>query len=394
MLRREFTGLVARRMPGKDQPRERDRAIRARREQLVGWVSRLAEAEATIVAIAILPGGELHALLERQISGVLRRDVLAELATKTPFTQLTGSGDGRVRRPTTAAEDDSIAVEEAPGEEDDYVAAGSLAVQVSPTDYRLWGFVTDHAQPRAEFATALDEVGEVLDSDQYSYVYITGHTSSTGPEAHNDALAEERARAIMLRLEERGISKLRMFVKGEGSQSPLVPEDGNPSAMARNRRVDLQVVLVLGGRTKKNAKAKDKKKRMIPCDAARYNIKFYTALSQAWMNSSSMGFRDVGGDPRAAKPDRTQWIVAAGAEGFTTGEALKMYECLPGLGYPPPPSASTRADWAAAVRGNREMLDKGMCDPLGDFTPACFLPSPNEHEFPEPGDVAERGQRY
>ncbi len=395
VLRREFTGLVAQRMPGKDQPRERERAIRARRARLVAWVRHLSEPEAKIVAVAILPGGELHALLESQVSGVLRRDVLAELATETPITQLTGSGDGRVSRPTNAAEDDSIAVEEATGEEDDYVAAGNLAVQVSPTDYRLWGFVTDHAQPRAEFTAALDEVGEILDSDQYSYVYITGHTSSTGPEAHNDALAEERARAIMLRLEDRGISRLRMFVKGEGSRSPLVPEDGNPSAMARNRRVDLQVVLVLGGQTKKNKRAKEKQnKRVIPCDAARYNVRFYTALSQAWSRSQAMGFRDVGGDPRSAKPDRTEWIVAAGTNGFSTGDALKMYECLPSLGYPPPPSPTTYGDWAAAVRGNQEMLDNGMCDPFGDFTPACFLPSPDQHEFPEPGDVAERGQRY
>ncbi len=66
---------------------------------------------------------------------------------------------------------------------------------------------------------------------------IEGHTDSDGDDAANLKLSEARAKAIMDKLVELGISKDRLISKGLGESKPMVAND-TPENKAQNRRVE------------------------------------------------------------------------------------------------------------------------------------------------------------
>lgn len=66
---------------------------------------------------------------------------------------------------------------------------------------------------------------------------VEGHTDSDGDDAANLKLSEARAKAVMDKLVELGISKERLSSKGLGESKPLVSND-TPENKAQNRRVE------------------------------------------------------------------------------------------------------------------------------------------------------------
>ncbi len=66
---------------------------------------------------------------------------------------------------------------------------------------------------------------------------IEGHTDSDGDDAANLKLSEARAKVVMDKLIELGISKDRLTYKGLGESKPLVAND-TPENKAQNRRVE------------------------------------------------------------------------------------------------------------------------------------------------------------
>lgn len=66
---------------------------------------------------------------------------------------------------------------------------------------------------------------------------VEGHTDSDGDDAANLKLSEARAKAILDKLVELGISKERLTSKGLGESKPLVAND-TPENKAQNRRVE------------------------------------------------------------------------------------------------------------------------------------------------------------
>lgn len=66
---------------------------------------------------------------------------------------------------------------------------------------------------------------------------VEGHTDSDGDDATNLRLSEARAKAVMDKLVELGISKERLTSKGLGESKPLVSND-TPENKAQNRRVE------------------------------------------------------------------------------------------------------------------------------------------------------------
>lgn len=66
---------------------------------------------------------------------------------------------------------------------------------------------------------------------------VEGHTDSDGDDAANLKLSEARAKAVMDKLVELGISKERLKSKGLGESKPLNPND-TPENKAQNRRVE------------------------------------------------------------------------------------------------------------------------------------------------------------
>lgn len=80
-------------------------------------------------------------------------------------------------------------------------------------------------------------------------VEISGHTDSKGTAAYNIKLSEDRARAVVAYLTEKGISGDRMTARGYGKSMPIAPnvkEDGkdNPLGRQLNRRVELKITQI------------------------------------------------------------------------------------------------------------------------------------------------------
>jgi outer membrane protein OmpA-like peptidoglycan-associated protein len=100
-------------------------------------------------------------------------------------------------------------------------------------------FDTDKATLKENSASALAEIAKLLSERAELSVWVVGHTDSEGSFAHNQALSENRARAVVTELATNyGISRERMEGHGVG---PLAPQASNrdDGGRAKNRRVVL-----------------------------------------------------------------------------------------------------------------------------------------------------------
>ncbi|MGE0826639.1 MAG: OmpA family protein [Candidatus Binatia bacterium] len=75
-------------------------------------------------------------------------------------------------------------------------------------------------------------------------IAVEGHTDAIGSEAFNQTLSERRAEAVALGLEDNGVSRQRLAVKGFGERYPVAPNTlpsgaDNPQGRAKNRRVEV-----------------------------------------------------------------------------------------------------------------------------------------------------------
>ena len=89
----------------------------------------------------------------------------------------------------------------------------------------------DSAQTLDAAAAALKQAGEIK-------VEVGGHTDNVGTPESNLRLSEDRAKAVMAALVERGIPAARMTAKGYGQTTP-VADNRSEEGRAKNRRVEL-----------------------------------------------------------------------------------------------------------------------------------------------------------
>ncbi len=99
----------------------------------------------------------------------------------------------------------------------------------------------------------LDEVVQALRDNRTFKVRIEGHADSTGTETRNQELSEERARAVLDYLAQKGIAPSRLSFKGFSSSQPL---DNNETSIGReaNRRVEFVVELLIVNDNEGNTK--------------------------------------------------------------------------------------------------------------------------------------------
>jgi outer membrane protein OmpA-like peptidoglycan-associated protein len=72
---------------------------------------------------------------------------------------------------------------------------------------------------------------------------VSGHTDTTGNEAHNKELSQKRAAVIVKEMVKRGISEKEIVAVGKGSSEPLVKPDDTGPKKAKNRRYEIRVRL-------------------------------------------------------------------------------------------------------------------------------------------------------
>jgi len=96
---------------------------------------------------------------------------------------------------------------------------------------------------RPEFRATLDKVAESLIQYPNSLVDVYGHTDSTGSDAFNQTLSENRARTVLNYLVSRGVPAARLRSQGFGETLPVASND-TAEGRAKNRRVEIKIVPV------------------------------------------------------------------------------------------------------------------------------------------------------
>jgi outer membrane protein OmpA-like peptidoglycan-associated protein len=105
-------------------------------------------------------------------------------------------------------------------------------------------FEWDSASLTETSRPALDEVAQALKDNPNFRVQVDGHASAEGGDAHNQALSEDRAAAVVDYLVARGVAWDRLVSKGFSSSVPVAT---NLTAAGRvtNRRVEFVVAFII-----------------------------------------------------------------------------------------------------------------------------------------------------
>ena len=101
-------------------------------------------------------------------------------------------------------------------------------------------FDTGSAVVKPNLRPILDRFAEGLRNNPRAEVRIVGHTDSTGSDAVNNPLSQDRAASTRDYLVARGVPFDRFMVEGRGSHQPVASND-TAYGRARNRRVEIFV---------------------------------------------------------------------------------------------------------------------------------------------------------
>ncbi|HEX7751549.1 MAG TPA: OmpA family protein [Novosphingobium sp.] len=96
---------------------------------------------------------------------------------------------------------------------------------------------------RPQFRVTLDQIAGSLKQYPNSLIDVYGHTDSTGSDAYNQTLSENRARTVANYLGSQGVSSARIRSQGFGETMP-VADNATDAGRQRNRRVEIKIVPV------------------------------------------------------------------------------------------------------------------------------------------------------
>lgn len=99
-------------------------------------------------------------------------------------------------------------------------------------------FDTDKTALRAEAQPVVAEIVKLMQTDPSLKLTVEGHTDNAGTPAHNQALSEGRAAAVVAALKAKGIAADRIQARGYGQDKPIAGNDSE-DGRSRNRRVEL-----------------------------------------------------------------------------------------------------------------------------------------------------------
>ncbi len=102
-------------------------------------------------------------------------------------------------------------------------------------------FNTEQYELKRESNAELDVVVKMMQKNPGMKMEVSGHTDNSGDERKNQALSENRAKAVYEYLLSKGIEDTRLSYKGYASTHPIAPND-TAENKAKNRRTELAVV--------------------------------------------------------------------------------------------------------------------------------------------------------
>lgn len=101
-------------------------------------------------------------------------------------------------------------------------------------------FDVGRAAIKPNFAPVLSHFATSLNQNPVTTVTIIGHTDSTGSDAINNPLSEDRAAAARDYLVSRGVARTRIVTEGRGAREP-VADNNTQQGRDKNRRVEIYV---------------------------------------------------------------------------------------------------------------------------------------------------------
>lgn len=104
-------------------------------------------------------------------------------------------------------------------------------------------FATNSYAIQPQFRQTLDKVATTLADYDQTYLDVYGHTDSTGGDAINMPLSENRARSVADYLGTRGVNQARIGTRGFGASQPVASND-TVDGRQENRRVEIKIVPV------------------------------------------------------------------------------------------------------------------------------------------------------
>ena len=99
-------------------------------------------------------------------------------------------------------------------------------------------FGVNSSEVAPAFMPTLRSVGKVLQEYKNTLVTISGHTDSSGSEAYNQLLSEQRATSVANVLLSEGIAVERIAARGYGETKPIA-DNSTAAGRAENRRVEI-----------------------------------------------------------------------------------------------------------------------------------------------------------
>ncbi|HAV35556.1 MAG TPA: hypothetical protein DCX52_04225 [Massilia sp.] len=200
--------------------------------------------------IAQMGGVKVNDVKPSELSSTSVDDIIAN-TKKTRFTDGTMSYDAYlVRKPdqlvwivlmSNDSNVNTLVVAEQPFKQTiSFVTADAMQTQLASAGHvALYiNFDTDKASIRPDGRPAVDEIVKLLEKDPSLKLTIEGHTDNVGDPAHNKALSQQRADAVMGSLLAAGIAKERLSTVGLGDTKP-VADNKDEEGRAKNRRVEL-----------------------------------------------------------------------------------------------------------------------------------------------------------
>ncbi|MEN3292909.1 MAG: hypothetical protein V7642_2162 [Burkholderiales bacterium] len=101
-------------------------------------------------------------------------------------------------------------------------------------------FGTDMARLNSDGMRTAQKLADVLQQNPQRTVLVEGFTDSTGTASHNQELSERRATAVRSALQELGVARERVAIRGYGQAHPVASNN-----TAQNRQLNRRVEIVL-----------------------------------------------------------------------------------------------------------------------------------------------------
>ena len=102
-------------------------------------------------------------------------------------------------------------------------------------------YATDSWELKSESVSELDNLLELMRTNQALIMEIGGHTDSTGTAEHNQVLSEKRALSVVNYLISKGIEKSRLKYQGYGNTVP-VGDNKTEEGRQLNRRTEAKII--------------------------------------------------------------------------------------------------------------------------------------------------------